>query len=100
MRTIRRARQESLDFQPIELDVFELATHYVFYCLEKDESPSFERKTKKYYLDRLKQFIKLGQTIRVGNSRLSDLVEKAELGAKRKAELAKLVKQLEATDES
>lgn len=100
MRAIRRARQESLDFQPTELDVFELAANYVFYYLETDESPILGRKPKRYYIDILKQFIRLGSTIRVGSSRLSALVERAELSAKRKVELAELVKQLEATDES
>lgn len=100
MRAIRRARQESLDFQPTELDVFELAANYVFYYLETDESPILGRKPKRYYTDILKQFIRLGSTIRVGSSRLSALVERAELSAKRKVELAELVKQLEATDES
>lgn len=100
MQAIERAKQEPLDFQPTELEVFELATHYVFYCLENDESYIFGKKPKKYYRDGLKQSIKSGQAIRVGSSRLSVLLGKAELSfVKGKVELANLVKQLEATDE-
>lgn len=101
MRAIIRAGLEPLDFQPTEVEVFALAAHYVFYCLTNGESPIFGKKTKKYYRDRLKQFINSGQTIRVGSPRLSVLVERAELSfIEGKVELAKLVKKLEATDES
>jgi len=101
VQAITRAGLEPLDFQSAELKVFELAVHYVFYCLENDESPTFGKKHKKYYRDKLKQFGKLGQTIRVGSLRLSVLVERAELYiVEGKVELAEIIKQLEATDES
>ena len=99
MQAIRRARQEPLDFQAIELNVFELAAHYVFYCLERRKSPKFGRMPKLGYITELRQFAQLGQTIRVGKSRLSVLVNKAESCVSNKAELAKLVEKLEATDE-
>lgn len=100
MLAIDRAKQEPLDFQQAELEVFELAVNYVFYCLRTRVSPQFRKKSKTYYRDRLRQFIELDLVIRVGSPRLSVLVEKAELSVVNgKVEIAKLVKRLEATDE-
>lgn len=100
MLAIDRAKQEPLDFQQAELEVFELAVNYVFYCLRTRVSPQFGKKSKTYYRDRLRQFIELDLVLRVGSPRLSVLVEKAELSVVNgKVEIAKLVKRLEATDE-
>jgi|GEM_PF-2939024 len=92
---IKQARREhTLDFHPIEIDVLELAIHYVFYCLQNRQSLRFKM-PKKEYLRRLTELSQNGQKIRVGKEKLSILVRESEYCLDVKEDLSKIIEKLE-----
>ena len=93
---IKQARREPiLDFDPVEINVLELASHYVFYCLQDRPSPTFKRMSKKEYLRKLAEFSQNGQQIRVGKEKLSILVRESENRLNVKEDLSKIIEKLE-----
>jgi hypothetical protein len=97
---LARKREFALDFLPIEIEVLELAAHYVFYCLTSNrQSPFLEEKSKREYMSRLKDLSRLGQPIRIGKNRLSILVEESEICCGVKKEFSKIIEKLEVGNE-
>ena len=94
---IQQAKREPiLDFHPIEIDVLELASHYVFYYLQNRQSPTPRFKIpKKEYVRRLTEFSQNGQKIRVGKEKLSILVRESEKRLGCKQDLSKIIEKLE-----
>ena len=96
---IQQARREPvLDFHPIEIDVLELAIHYVFYHLQDRPSLTFKM-SKKEYLCRLTVLSQNGQKIRVGKEKLSILVRESEHRLGVKEDLSKMIEKLEFNNE-
>jgi hypothetical protein len=97
-RQIKLISGNSLEPEVPEMKVLELVVHYVFYCLERGDSPVFGRMPKTKYMSQIKQYHRSGTLIRSGNSSLSSLIEKSEevLG---KVEIANLVKKMEKSNE-
>jgi hypothetical protein len=95
---INQARRELiLDFSPIEIDVLELASHYVFYGLQDRTSPTprFRKMSKKDYVRKLTEFSQKGQHIRVGKEKLSILVRESENRLNAKEDLSKIIEKFE-----
>jgi hypothetical protein len=98
---IKQARREPrLDFHPLEIDVLELASHYVFYCLQDRSSPTFRKMQKKEYVRKLTEFSQNGQQIRVGKEKLSILVRESENRLNVKEDFSKVIEKLEFHNES
>jgi CHAT domain len=99
---IKQARKEStLDFYPIEIDVLELASHYIFYCLQDRPSPTptFRKMPKKEYVRKLTELAQKGQQIRVGQEKLSILVRESENRLEVKECLSKIIEKFEVRNE-
>ena len=93
---IRQARSKpSSGFCPIEIDVLELASHYVFYCLQNRPSPTFGKMSKRACVRKLTEFSQKGEQIRVGKEKLSILVRESENRLGAKEELSKIIEKLE-----
>ena len=100
VRAINQARGEPiLDFYPIEIDVLELATHYVFYCLQDRSSRTFKKMSGKEYIRKLTELSQKGQKIRVGKEKLSILVRESENRLKVKEDLSKIIEKFEVYNE-
>ncbi len=100
VRAINQARGEPiLDFYPIEIDVLELATHYVFYCLQDRPSRRFKKMSGKEYIRKLTDLFQKGQNIRVGKEKLSILVRESENRLKVKEDLSKIIEKFEVYNE-
>ena len=81
-----QAREGILHFTDTEIKVLTLLVHYECYCLEKLESPIFNRKPKRYYIDEIKSVIKAGGQVRRGDELLSSIVSE---------EMSKLIVKME-----
>ena len=96
---INQAKREPiLDFHPIEIEVLELASHYVFYCLQNRPSPTLKI-PKKEYVRRLTEFSQNNQKIRVGKEKLSILVRESGNRLNCKENLSKIIEKLEVRNE-
>ena len=93
---IQQFRREAIgDFDPIEIDVLELASHYVFYCLRGRPSLTFRKMPRTEYMRKLTELSQNGQKIRVGKEKLSILVRESEKRLDCKQDLSKIIEKLE-----